>query len=265
MAVKRVLIGNVKGPKGDTPEKGKDYFTEVDKAAMVEEVVEGLPDWSGGIDGLRKALNGIVRKVAAIAGFTDVRLKEHDTVLNERKVNVYQITDTMIRFACSTGDNIRECTLGLSNSKYLYTISQLGEYNIGNMSSATTANKTIVGLWVDGTRYDSLDVLKTDGFSFGNLMLLYTVAEASYTINACICLSADGIKVYESIPETVDTNPLNKGFITDFSSGSTVTPIMDLGENARIFSIKNGSKYFIERVEDLGQTVIRTIAFNGRL
>ena len=51
MAVKRVLIGNVKGPKGDKgdkPEKGKDYFTEADKAEMVNEVLESLPLWEGG-------------------------------------------------------------------------------------------------------------------------------------------------------------------------------------------------------------------------
>lgn len=50
----KVLIGNVKGPKGDpgqkgdTPTKGVDYFTPADKAEMVSSVLAALPTWNGG-------------------------------------------------------------------------------------------------------------------------------------------------------------------------------------------------------------------------
>lgn len=268
MAVRKILIGNVKGPKGDKgdkPVKGTDYFTEEEKAEMVSEVGNGLPDWSGGIEGVKKALNGVARKVAALAGFTDARLKEHDAGFSRRRVTVYSTTDTMIRFNCSTGDNSRECSLSLASSKYLYTISQIGEFNVNNLSSATSANKTLIGLWVDGTRYDTVDVLKTVGFSFDNMVLMYTVTETDYTINTCVCLSADGIEFYESIPEPGFEDKLNKTLIEDFSSGATVTPIMDMGTNVRIFSIKNGDRFYVEKMEDFGRTVVKTIAFNGRL
>lgn len=33
-----------RGPKGKTPEKGVDYFTEADKAEMVEQVLASLPN-----------------------------------------------------------------------------------------------------------------------------------------------------------------------------------------------------------------------------
>lgn len=35
---------NIKGPKGDTPVKGTDYFTDEDKAEMVKEVLEAMPE-----------------------------------------------------------------------------------------------------------------------------------------------------------------------------------------------------------------------------
>lgn len=36
------------GPAGNTPVKGTDYFTEVDKAEMVNRVLSSLPTWTGG-------------------------------------------------------------------------------------------------------------------------------------------------------------------------------------------------------------------------
>ena len=37
-------ILTLKGEKGDTPVKGKDYFTEADKTEMVNEVLAALPN-----------------------------------------------------------------------------------------------------------------------------------------------------------------------------------------------------------------------------
>lgn len=48
METKKTLIGNVRGPKGDKPVKGIDYYTEEDKAEMVNSVLEKLPVWKGG-------------------------------------------------------------------------------------------------------------------------------------------------------------------------------------------------------------------------
>lgn len=39
---------NIKGPKGDTPVKGTDYFTATDKTEMVNSVLAALPTWTGG-------------------------------------------------------------------------------------------------------------------------------------------------------------------------------------------------------------------------
>ena len=69
MATVKTLIGNIKGPKGDTgpagptgpkgdtgadgangktPVKGTDYWTAADKSAMVSDVLAALPTWNGG-------------------------------------------------------------------------------------------------------------------------------------------------------------------------------------------------------------------------
>ena len=69
MATVKTLIGNIKGPKGDTgpagptgpkgdtgadgangktPVKGTDYWTAADKSAMVSAVLAALPTWNGG-------------------------------------------------------------------------------------------------------------------------------------------------------------------------------------------------------------------------
>ena len=38
------------GPKGDTPIKGLDYWTEADKAEIVEDVLTELPIYSGEVE-----------------------------------------------------------------------------------------------------------------------------------------------------------------------------------------------------------------------
>lgn len=55
-----IEIPAIQGPKGDTgepgangadgytPVKGTDYYTEADKAEMVDLVIAALPRWSGG-------------------------------------------------------------------------------------------------------------------------------------------------------------------------------------------------------------------------
>lgn len=44
----RILGTGVVGPAGVTPVKGVDYFTEADKAVLVEDVLAALPTWTGG-------------------------------------------------------------------------------------------------------------------------------------------------------------------------------------------------------------------------
>lgn len=213
-------------------------------------------------------MNGVRRKVAALAGYTDSRLKEHDTEIAKRKVSVSKVADdgTWVNFKSSTGDGYRSCRISLSPTDgKCYQVTQLMGYNIFDLFSTTATNKTLVGLWIDGTRYEDVEVLKNIELTFYDLMLLYTVNESNYTINTCVCLSADGIKVYESIPETVTTNPLKKVCLRDGANGATAVPLVAKGDSFLIFTIKGDSRYFIHTVEDLGQTVVKTIAFNGRL
>lgn len=40
--------GEFKGDPGKTPQKGTDYYTESDKAEMVNAVLNALPTWTGG-------------------------------------------------------------------------------------------------------------------------------------------------------------------------------------------------------------------------
>lgn len=41
-------IPAINGKDGYTPQKGVDYFTETDKAEMVDLVLSALPTWTGG-------------------------------------------------------------------------------------------------------------------------------------------------------------------------------------------------------------------------
>lgn len=41
-------LQGVQGEKGETPVKGEDYWTEADKAEIVNDVLAGLPTWTGG-------------------------------------------------------------------------------------------------------------------------------------------------------------------------------------------------------------------------
>lgn len=43
-----VNLGNIIGDPGYTPVKGKDYYTEAEKKAMVNDVLNALPKWEGG-------------------------------------------------------------------------------------------------------------------------------------------------------------------------------------------------------------------------
>ena len=43
-----VGIPTIKGEPGQTPVKGTDYWTEEDKAANLQDVLDALPVWTGG-------------------------------------------------------------------------------------------------------------------------------------------------------------------------------------------------------------------------
>jgi hypothetical protein len=44
-----VPIKALQGEPGKTPERGKDYWTEEDKAEIVSDVLSALPTWTGGV------------------------------------------------------------------------------------------------------------------------------------------------------------------------------------------------------------------------
>lgn len=43
-------LASLKGEKGDAPVLGEDYFTEADKAEMVESVLAALPVYDGSVE-----------------------------------------------------------------------------------------------------------------------------------------------------------------------------------------------------------------------
>lgn len=255
----QMAIQNI--PEGDTPIVN-DLTTGGATMALSAEMGVKLGDE---IKSGNKVMNGVRRKVAALAGLAKVGLNELDAEIAKRRVTVVSADDELIKFQAATGNGFRQFTfrIGPETKATRYQVVQFSEYNIFNLFSSKSTDKTLVGLWIDGTLYDSVDVLKDTNLVFDNMMFLYAVNEGSYTINTCVCISADGIKVYESIPETVTTNPLIKTCLTGSASG-TVTPLVQ-GEKFMIFTMVGGGRWFIHTVEDLGQTVVKNIAFNGRL
>ena len=213
-----------------------------------------------------RALDAIRRKLSTLAGYVDATLKGY---VKKRSVKVEELNPALggVTFMCSTGDGYRRCTLVLDPAKPdCYQIIRLSNYMVYGLFSASegNTNKTLAGLWIDGKWYDTTDVLNQERFSFDNMMLLYTVNEEGYTINTCVCLSADGIKIYESIPETTGTNRLLKECIKGSTQGNLI-PIVSQGDGLLIFRMIDTVRPYINTVEDLGQTVIKTIAFNGRV
>ena len=61
---------NIKGPKGDTPQKGADYFTEIDKQELVNELVSKAPVKS--VNGKTGAVKLSADDVGALPNTTDI-------------------------------------------------------------------------------------------------------------------------------------------------------------------------------------------------
>lgn len=236
----------------------------------------------------KKALHGVRRKIAALGGYVDDLRDIHrsdvsgiNKILNREVyyLNTDKLSENVIRIYHGEGAALREFSISLTDDNFKYEISGFSGYSFYRRSvySTLTSNKTLVGLWVDGTRYDSFNVLRDENLRYRHLMWLYTVnvtdetTGKEYTVNVCTRLNTDQLQIYESIPEDLEAlgvdNPLKKAEnpkMCIYSQGNNnVFPLVPVGNQFEVFvPTASGGRYLIEKVDDYGQTVVKTFYFH---
>lgn len=218
------------------------------------------------ISSMEEEISGIRRKVGALGGYLDDVASEvnKNTEFTQSKACFSDgfETDTKIRLSAGSNAKFRQVSISLNpTSAKRYALYAIGGYNFTQSSlySTTSTNIELVGIWVDGVKYTSFDEVAS--VTFNDIMWLYTVTESGYTVNVCTRFSADGMQIIESIPEALENdNPLVKRCIS--AGTDAIYPLVPSSDNFNIFVNKEtGTKYFIETVEDLGQTVVKTFYF----
>lgn len=236
-------------------------------------------------DGVYKVINGVRRKASALGGYVcdlasdlsglsaDVSGLSADAQKSNCRLN-YAYANGNLRIYCGRDSALREVSISVQNTVSKYEIYAFSGYTFTRNSiySTTSADKTFVGLWIDGVRVDEkkyegmtsgvFDALSDADLRYRHLMWLYTVTENGYTVNVCTRLSADVLQIYESIPETLTiANPLVKTCAK--SGGAAITPLVPVGDKFEVFvPTSTGNRYMIEKIDDLGQTVVKTFYFN---
>lgn len=213
------------------------------------------------IDSILKVINGIRRKVNAHSG----SIQRIDEEVETGRCTNYSVDENGLytEWLLGKDDAARRIRINTDpGSISLFEINRLSGYGIrqNSLYSSKTNDKTLIGVWIDGVKHDSIEVLKNDALSFKTLMIIYKVNAGTHTINTCLTVNASGFRVYESVPEEVEENPLIKQTIESNYATHLYTPT----QNHAVFIINNNMKFmYVEKVEDMGNTVVKMIDFNG--
>lgn len=217
--------------------------------------------------GLMAAVNGIRRKVNGLSNtLVDIVVNRRAEQKKER-CTVYSISsdESLVNIRCSTGDEMRQISIRVvATDESLYEITHLSGYRVTKLFTTGTATKTFLGVWLDGTKHDSIDVLKDTSISFKSLVVAYSIACDDYTINVCYTVNAYGFTVYESIPETLEECPLVVDTV-GATANSNYNAVYSDDPFHSVFAIANAEKkrIYIESVVAQGQSVVKKIDFTG--
>lgn len=258
------VVVKIPSVKDDDP--GGNYATE----RYVDNVLEHLNKE------VERVLNGVRRKLGALSGYMEVKTNEIHKELNKEKVTVLKAETNeavleKVFFSCSSGGALRNLTMNVNpSSANAYEVTQFNDLAVYDLFSLSTTNKEISGIWIDGEKKENFGDLEADGFTFHDLVVMYTATkENDYSIAVCVRIAADGVTIYESLqgePATT-TNPLVKTCLRGSSKGSVV-PLFNQNDKLLIFRMRSdkaaeAKRFYIQKVEDLGNAVVKTISFNG--
>lgn len=95
-----IALRGVSGKDGRTPEKGVDYYTEADKAEMVQEVLAALPVYNGETENNTFNFKINDSSFIAVVGMTWYEFVNSEYV---RPISMYGDEDTLV---CSSPDDL---------------------------------------------------------------------------------------------------------------------------------------------------------------
>ena len=119
--------------------------------------------------------------------------------------------------------------------------------------------KKLIKLTIDAVNYTDFSVLEDENFVFHNLNLSYTVTlDTGAQILVTLIVNSSGFKVIETVKE--GTVALRKDAITS-------STLVEICKHSNVFVFTNGGvdKPIVEKIEDYGTTVIKTIDLVGVL
>ena len=215
-----------------------------------------------------KHLKPLRRKILALSGA--VRNLDRFNDKNTCRVSSF-IAGQSVTFRCNNFNQAYNMTLNYDkNAGACYEITTLRGYvyNRGSLytgfSQGTSFTpqitaKNFIKLTIDGVSYTDFNVLEDENFVFRNLNLSYSVTlDVGATVLVTLIVNSSGFKVIETVKEGNVT--LKKDIITS-------NTLVEICKHSNVFIFTNGGvdKPILEKIEDYGTTVIKTIDFVGVL
>lgn len=245
----------------------------------------------------RNTLRALKRKVLAITGGMLDLNRVVKTNYNERRCVVTEVTtpsgssaEEAIIIKCGHFDTKAKMRLD-SGNKYTYRISNINNVVFDPESLFTDVNnaatKTLIEVNIDNTVYSDLGALKTVGFEFKRLCLIYESegaygTDTPFICQTAICVTPDAMTVAETLFDvaaaedgTVTRTPVTdaegiakmpSGFITSSSGRVKVKGVYG---NRMVFGLSGSASEppyhntYFQTVENDGCSTFKKISFGG--
>ena len=178
------------------------------------------------------------------------------------------------RIRCgSTGTTIALVTDGNASNLFRVTSINGKLFTLGTGYVSTGGNRTVTlkEINIDDKVYPDFEALKTDGFRFKKLFLIYNQT-GTYSGNAfngvtTICITPDGFTVMETIDSAAAAGAIPDGFIAN-SSGRVKEKAVHGNRLVFGYAVDDDqlppyNETFVETIEDEGLTSFKRFSFGG--
>lgn len=242
-------------------------YVSDNKLTMIESDEPGAPELDDGmrtnafIERYEKVKRGVDRKLLAITGNLADRQKQWVIDNEYSYCRVLEVGDGYIDINVSGIAHKRTIRLSTATAANQYEVSRLSGYSFtrGTVYSTTATAKRIIDVNIEDKRYTDIEVLKTVGFAFRNLIINYEVQiDETNVCLVTLCITPDMISICETVPEAMKDT-----LVTSLVGGANVTPVVTHGTSMMVFTVKDGKRYYTERVEQVGNSVIKTFNMKG--
>lgn len=255
-------------------------FRDGEAHNKIDEILKIIDELDGSVYD-NAVINSLRRKILAISGGLynfNKQLADIESKINGISVSglptckVSEIIDSTsegsVRIVCgSTGTTVK-LHLRADNS-YTYKAFNIDGIVFAHASlyaSQVTGSQVLQTINIDGTDYDSTDVLALD-FEFRELCMVYTSSsseESDVTITTTFLLNPEGMTVIETVEDDY-ASILPQGFLT--ASNDRIKAKSVHGSRFMSFGLASGTNtpynLFTETVEINGGTSIKHISFKG--